>query len=274
MTDTASAEGIAANRELWDAWTTSHLASDFYDVEGFLAGRSRLKPLEVEEVGPVDGLDLVHLQCHFGLDTLSWARLGARVTGVDFSSVAIEAARDLGERAGLDATFVEASVDDARNALDGEFDVVVTGYGALNWLPDMGNWAEVVTSLLRPGGFLHLVEFHPMLFVFADGRVPAFERPYFHRSEPVVFEESGSYADPDAPVGGKQHEWNHPTSDVVTALVDAGLTLEFFHEHPAGANAPVHSQWLEWLVVDDDGRERAPHDALPMLYSLKARRPD
>lgn len=266
-------DALDANRALWDAWAPVHLASEFYDVEGFLAGGSRLEPLEVEEVGPVEGLDLVHLQCHFGLDTLSWARLGARVTGLDFSSVAIASARDLAERAGLDAHFVEASVYDAREVLDGLFDVVVTGYGALNWLPDVVRWAEVVASLLRPGGFVHLVEFHPILFVFADGKVPTFERPYFHRREPVVFEESGSYADRDADVRGAQHEWNHPVSDVVTALIDAGLVLEFLHEHPAGVEDPVHRQWLEWLVVDDDGYERAPHDSLPMLYSLKARRP-
>ena len=146
------------NRAWWDERVPIHTASEFYDVEGFLAGASTLRSFEPEEIGDVRGLTLVHLQCHFGLDTLSWARLGARVTGLDFSAPAMAFAAELADRAGLDAEWVVSDVMRADEALGGRrFDVVYTGLGALNWLEDIERWADVVRGLIAPGGRLHLV---------------------------------------------------------------------------------------------------------------------
>jgi SAM-dependent methyltransferase len=255
------------NRRWWDERVPIHVASDFYDVEGFKAGRSSLLPFVIEEVGDVAGRSLVHLQCHFGLDTLSWARLGAEVTGLDFSAPAVDAARSLATEAGIDAAFVAASLYDAQDALGGRrFDVVYTGIGALNWLPDLHRWAELVRGLLAPGGFLYLAEFHPIEWVFADDDLTV-ERDYFER-EPLVFEDPGTYADLDAKtVNDRTEEWQHPLSDVVTAVIDAGLVLELLHEH----DFTVTPRWP--LLEERDGLLRMPEGGprLPLMYSLRAR---
>jgi SAM-dependent methyltransferase len=194
MTDPTgdAADKIATNRALWDDRVPAHVASDFYDVDGFKAGRVAVEPFEIEEVGPVDGLDLVHLQCHFGLDTLSWARLGAQVTGLDFSEPAVAAARQLASDIGIDADFVASDVYDAVAALGGrQFDVVYTGLGALNWLPDIGRWAGVVEALLRPGGFLYLAEFHPFADTFSYQDL-TLEYSYWTGPEGIHSEGAGS----------------------------------------------------------------------------------
>ena len=157
------------NREMWDERVPIHVASELYDVEAFVAGRSSLRPFELAELPDVRGRTLVHPQCHFGEDTLSWARLGAHVTGLDFSGPAVVAARELAARCELEAEFVEANVYDASEALGGRrFDIVYTGLGALNWLPDIERWASVMASLVAPGGCLYLAEFHPFTHVFGD----------------------------------------------------------------------------------------------------------
>jgi len=223
---------INENRASWDERTAIHVNSAFYDVDGFLAGDSTLAPFEAQELGSVDGARLVHLQCHFGLDTLSWARLGAEATGVDISGAAIDAARALAERAGIDAEFVESDVYDARSKLEGTFDVVYTGHGALNWLPDLERWAEVVSSLLAPGGRFYIVEFHPILNVMDDDDLvldPTY--PFFFDPEGMTFDDDEDYADPQASlVHSRTHEWAHPVSEVVGSLIDAGLAIDALHE--------------------------------------------
>ena len=181
------------NREMWDERVPIHVASELYDVEAFVAGRSSLRPFELAELTDVGGRTLVHPQCHFGEDTLSWARLGAHVTGLDFSGPAIEAARELAERCDCEAEFVQANVYDSAEALGGRrFDIVYTGLGALNWLPDVERWADVMASLVAPDGCLYLAEFHPFSHVFGDDDLTV-EYPYFH-DEPFVFPNAGSYA--------------------------------------------------------------------------------
>jgi len=167
-------EYLAANRALWDEWTAIHETSSFYDLEAFKAGGSRLRDYEVDEVGDVTGKSLLHLQCHFGIDTLSWARLGARVTGADFSDRAIELGRSLAAELRLDATFVRSDLYDLPSVLDGQFDVVYTSRGVLGWLPDLGRWAGVVAHFLRPGGVFYMTEIHPVAqaFAFVDWPVP------------------------------------------------------------------------------------------------------
>ncbi|MGZ4718443.1 MAG: class I SAM-dependent methyltransferase [Acidimicrobiales bacterium] len=262
---------IGRNRALWDDRVPAHVASDFYDVDGFKAGRVTVEPFEIEEVGPVDGLDLVHLQCHFGLDTLSWARLGAHVTGLDFSEPAVAAARRLAADIGVDAQFVTSDVHDAVAALGGrQFDVVYTGLGALNWLPDMDRWAGVVEQLLRPGGFLYLAEFHPLGDVFAYQDLTV-AHSYWTGPEGMRSEGDGSYVETDDRFEHTESfEWNHPLSRVIGALLQRGLVLESFHEHPF----TLYRRW-PFLERRADGTYWMPDEMpqLPLIYSLKARKP-
>jgi SAM-dependent methyltransferase len=255
------------NRAWWDERVPLHVASDFYDVEAFKAGASTLRDFELEDVGDVSGRSLLHLQCHFGLDTLSWARRGARVTGLDFSEPAIEAACRLAAETDLDAEFVVASLDDAPATFgDRRFDVVYTGFGALNWLPDIRRWAEVVARLVVPGGFLYLSEFHPFSYVFSDDDLTV-EYDYFRR-EPLLFEDPGTYADPGAAtVSNRTEEWQHQLGQIVTAIIDAGLAIELLREHD-------YTLFPQWPFLEErDGVYRLPagHPRLPLMYSLRAR---
>ena len=176
-----------ANRRYWDGLVPRHFESEFYDVAGFKAGKSALKPTELEEIGDVRDRSLLHLMCHFGLDTLSWARLGARVTGVDFSGPAIKAARKLAEDCEIEAVFIESDVFKLPSRLDDQFDIVFTSYGVLFWLPDVVRWAQIVAQFLRPGGVFYIVEFHPVCGIF-EQRQGATDltvtRPYFTPDNP------------------------------------------------------------------------------------------
>jgi SAM-dependent methyltransferase len=222
-----------ANLAMWDERVPIHLRSDFYDLNGFRDNRDQLRGFEIDEVGEVSGKQLLHLQCHIGTDTLSWAQRGAVVTGLDFSGPAVAAARVLASELGFEpgqARFVQADVYDAPKVLDGElYDIVYTGLGALCWLPDMPRWARTVASLLAPGGFLYLAEFHPVGFCLGpDGT--AFDADYI-RSGAIVADESGTYADPSAETQyNRSVWWQHTLGDVVSAVAAAGLRLEFLHE--------------------------------------------
>ena len=265
------------NRSWWDERVPIHVGSAFYDVDGFRGGGSTLRPFECEEVGDVTGKRLAHLQCHFGLDTLSWARAGASVAGLDFSGPAIEAATKLADETGLDARFVQADVYDAVEVLGANaFDIVYTGFGAINWLPDIDRWAEVVASLLAAGGFLYLAEFHPFTWVFdEDTETIAFD--YFHDAEGVTFgeEAEGTYADLEVPTrNNATREWAHTLADVVTAALKAGLTVELLSEHdytlfPRFSDLELDREFLSAGVVY---RQPAGKPRLPLMYSLRARR--
>ncbi|MBA4861299.1 methyltransferase domain-containing protein [Streptomyces sp. PSKA54] len=247
------AEWRAANRANWDERVPIHVAGPFYDLPGFVAGKDTLRAFELAEVGVVSGKTLLHLQCHIGLDTLSWARRGATVTGLDFSAPAVDVARGLAAQIGADtAQFVTADVYDAVHALDAQtFDIVYTGFGALCWLPDIARWAQTAAALVAPGGFLYLAEFHPFADVLAeDGRTV--ENDYFQR-DPIVVDAPGTYADPSAVTTATLTvEWLHGIGDVVSALAAAGLRLEFLHEHDSG-----HFRFPTGLRV-------------PQVYSLRA----
>jgi SAM-dependent methyltransferase len=256
---------LEVNREMWDERVPIHVASSLYDVEAFVAGRSSLRAFELAELPDVRGRTLVHPQCHFGEDTLSLARLGAQVTGLDFSAPAIAAARDLAARCELDAEFVEANVYDAAEALGGRrFDIVYTGVGAINWLPDIERWARVMASLTAPGGSLYLAEFHPLTNVFGDDLTVV--SPYFSE-RPFELAKPGSYADPDAATThDRTVEWHHGIGAVVSAVIGAGFELEFLHEHD-------HTLFARWpFLVGERGSFRMPEGmpSLPLLYSLRA----
>lgn len=257
-------ERVEANRRMWDERVPIHVGSRFYDVEGWKAGRTPhlVAPFEDAEIGAVDGLRLCHLQCHFGMDTLTFARRGATVVGVDFSAAAIETARALAVEVGLAdrATFVQATVEDARHHVEGDFDVVYASWGWNVWLPDLAAWARTVASLLKPGGFLYCADHHPVVH---DPGMPV---AYFAR-EPFLDDSSGTYADVDAPTReNESYEWQHPIGEIVTAVAEAGLRIEFLHEHPL-----LVWQQVGAMVQGDDGMWRLPGDPLPLSFSLKAR---
>jgi len=266
----------AANRRNWDERARVHAASEFYGLDRYRDDAVHLSDVvafDRARVGDVAGRRLLHLQCHIGTDTLSWARLGAEVTGLDFSGASIAVARRLFADTGTPGRFVEADVYDAAEVLDGPFDVVYTGVGALPWLDDLAAWARVVAGLLAPSGRLHLTEGHPMLETIddQDGHDGLRLRyPYFRSATPVRWDEDFTYTDnPLGPISsGEHYEWPHSVSEVLTSLLDAGLRLTSFEEHTG----------IFWAALPDmmheDGMWRLPpeqRDLLPLMYSLSAR---
>ncbi|MEJ1159779.1 class I SAM-dependent methyltransferase [Prosthecomicrobium sp. N25] len=268
---------LEANRLNWDERAGLHATdrTGSYRIADVLAGRSSLHAIEAAEIGDVRGLDLVHLQCHIGLDTISLAHFGARATGLDFSPKAIEAARDFARRAGRpDVRFVEGDVYAAPDRPGETYDRVFTGWGALNWLPDIERWAAVVARLLRPGGYLYLIESHPITcgaLADRDG-VPTPTYPWRDPPEkPVASDMTHTYTGDARPlVNTRNYEWTHPISEVVTALLGAGLRLEMLREHDRVA-------WKAYPTLVEDGvdlwRFPAGGPSLPLAYSLRARRP-
>jgi SAM-dependent methyltransferase len=266
---TAADSWLDVNCANWDERVAIHLDSNFYDVPGFLAGRSTLRPQECAELGDVGGKRLVHLQCHFGLDTLSWARKGAEVLGIDFSPAAIDAARSIAKQAELTAHFECADVYGIDPGFDGTFDIVYTGLGALCWLPDIDRWARVVARLLKPGGELYLHEFHPFEWIF-DERETQAKYDYFTAPAGLHIDLPGSYADPAATTRHNATvQWNHGIGAVVTALVQAGLHIRSLVEH----DGSVVQRWP--FMVKQEGGWRMPpgRSNLPLLYTLRAGRP-
>ena len=264
-------EFLENNRSLWNGWTRLHKPSRFYDIERFKAGKSSLEPLELAEVGDVAGKSLLHLQCHFGMDTLSWARLGAQVTGVDFSDEAVRLASALAAELNIPARFVRSNVYDLPQHLgDERFDIVYTSYGVLAWLPDLYAWAEVIAHCLKPGGFFYVVEFHP-LFEMLDDAGARFAYPYFGAPRPLELRATGSYAAREATdFEHEEFNWPHPLSEVINAVVRAGLRLEYVHEFDYVWHAAAYTHLDEF--EPGKGRVRGPMGLLPHMFSLRARR--
>jgi len=261
----------ALNRAWWEERVPLHTASDFYDVDGFVAGRDSLQPLELEALGDVTGLDLVHLQCHFGMDTLSWWRHGARVAGLDFSGAAIAAATELAGRIdATDARFVEADVYDAVETLGADYDIVYQGVGSLTWHPDLDRFAGIVDALLRPGGRYFLLERHPVVELFDDAGERLEHGYFFDPAGQVWGEDGGSYADLDAVT---QHdrtlEFRHHLSEVFGAFLGKGFALERFDEHPY----TVFPMW-PWLEEREGHTWWAPEGRQPppMMFSVLFRK--
>lgn len=259
----------AANRARWDESVAIHAASEFYGVDRFLAGESTLLDLDRESVGPVAGKSLLHLQCHFGLDTLSWAREGASVTGLDFSPPAIVKARELAVQAGLESRFVESELYDAPQALNERFDIVYVNLGALTWLPDIREWARICAGFLSPGGFLYVHDVHPLLFSLDDERddLLAIRYPYFEQTEPLRFESHGDYTEANIKFEHTDtYDWPHSLSEIVGSILDAGLTLESLREH----DWTVYNA-LPNMVESPRGIWRLPANPIPLAFSLRAR---
>jgi SAM-dependent methyltransferase len=256
---------LAINRANWDDRVPIHVASDFYDVAAFKSGSCTIRPFELLEVGDVTGRDLVHLQCHFGLDTLSWARRGARATGLDLSEAAVAQAGRLAEETGVAARFVAADVYDAPEALGETYDIVYSGIGALVWLPDLTRWARTVARLLRPGGFLYLAELHPFADILDEETGTTVTNDYFHRG-PQVWKFPYSYAGDEILEHDTSVQFQHGLGEVISAVAQAGLRIEFVHEHD-------HTLFARFgTLVQDGPGYRLPEGSprVPLMYSLRA----
>lgn len=250
-------EYLKHNQKYWDARTPLNESSVFYDLSSFLMGESSLKAPELEALGDVNGKSLLHLQCHFGMDTLSWARLGAKTTGVDFSGAAIARARELSEQIGIRADFVQSDVLRLDEKLKGNFDLVFSSYGALKCLPDIRKWAQIVSHFLRKDGTFFIVDFHPMLQMF-DTDSLSLQQSYFNENEP-------NEPDPGSEGTGREYVWNHSLAEITQALLDEGLQLLEFQEYPYTV-----FPWPEGVVNVMDNKYAWPQlPALPMLFSLK-----
>ncbi|MDQ1256720.1 MAG: hypothetical protein QG656_1319 [Candidatus Hydrogenedentes bacterium] len=260
MADLQSQDYFEKNKAKWNAYTPIHAASKFYDLESFKRGKCSLFHVERDEVGEVLGKTLLHLQCHFGMDTLSWARLGADVVGVDFAEEAIRLARQLASELNIPARFVCSNVYDLTEQLHEQFDVVFTSSGVLCWLPDLRKWAEVAAHFVKPGGFFYIHEFH----FAAEAREGG---DYFTDGRPELYEETGTYAELDSPVFTQGAEWRHTLGDIVSALIAAGLRLEYLHEWPHSVCpfSPDMKQGSDGGWYDGMRPNR-----FPLMFSLKA----
>lgn len=261
---------MEANRRDWDRRVAVHQRSDFYDLDGFRAGRSTLRSIELDLLGDVAGRSLLHLQCHFGMDTLSLARLGAHVTGVDFSEPAIAAARSLAQELELPARFIHSNLYDLTRVLHQQFDLVFTSYGVLCWLPDLRRWARVIARFLRLGGSFVIVDDHPIIGSIeeVEGRLEAVQSMF--RTEANEFVSTGTYADPTVllePLAA--YDWSWTVAGMVSALLDAGLRIERLRELPV-------SGWRRYpsMTLDREGWWRLPGDPLPLLVACRATKPD
>lgn len=254
-----------ANKILWNKRTAVHKNSSFYDLPSFLNGATSLKKIELDELGDVRGKKILHLQCHFGMDTLSLARMGATVTGIDLSDDAIDEARKLNEQSGLHAQFICCNVYDLPQHLNEQFDIVFTSYGVIGWLPDLVLWAQIINQFLRPCGFFYMAEFHPVVWMLDEefGKV----KYYYHNHELIETDSEGTYTDRYANINAKEYAWNHSISEVLNALLQQGLLLKFFNEF-SYSPFPCFNN----LVEGSDGNWRVKdlEDKIPMVYSLKA----
>ena len=263
---------FAANRRTWDERVGIHLAdrTGFYAVDAVRAGIDHLGPIERAEIGELRGLSLLHLQCHFGLDSLALARRGAKVTALDFSPAAIAAAHDLARECELDVRFVEGNVYDTPDLVAGSFDRVFVTWGALCWLPDVARWARVVGRMLRPGGQLYLAEGHPSIMPLEEreGRLEICHAWRIASDKPLVIDETVTYTgDPQPMQSTRTYEWIHPLSSVIGGLLDAGLRLDWLHEHEI-----IPWRAFPMMVEAPQRMFRMPpgHPPLPLAYSLQA----
>lgn len=258
---------LETNKRLWNQKTPFHKESSFYNIEEFKKKQDSLNFIELEELGDVKGKSLLHLQCHFGMDTLSWAKRGAKVTGVDFSEEAIQLADALMNELHIPARFICADVLELQKYLAEVFDIVFTSYGVICWLPDLQPWAATVARFLKPGGTFYMIETHPAAMMF-DTKEMKIMYSYFNEN---VIEETvqGTYADTQAPIMHKEYTWNHSLSDVLNALIREGLQIELFNEYPFYLyNCFPDMEEIEegrWVFEKAKGK-------LPHLFSVRAKK--
>lgn len=254
---------LEINKTSWNKRTASHLTSDFYDVDGFLKGRTSLKSIELDLLGDIRGKRILHLQCHFGQDTISLGRLGANVTGVDFSDRAIESAKKLAEQADINATFICCDLYDLPNHLTEQFDIVFTSYGTIGWLPDIEKWANIVSNFLKPNGKFVFAEFHPVVWMF-DDNFENVKYKYFN-SQAIIETESGTYADKTADIHQEYVTWNHGMAEVISSLLNNDIQLTSVKEYDYSPydcfSGTVEFEPEKYRIEKLD-------DKIPMVYSL------
>jgi len=254
------------NRESWNELTKLHAESSFYDLEGYKNGESSLNPIELEELGDIKGKKLLHLQCHFGMDTLSLAREGANVTGVDMSDTSIEKAKELASELNISAKFIRSNVYEIENVLNDTFDIVYTSYGAINWLNDLDKWAQLIAKYLKSGGVFYMVEFHP--FVYSMNDEFEISESYF-KTKAIETTIDKSYTDnSDVKNQNLKHvEWHHSLSEVVNSLIKSGLKIELLNEYPY----QVYNCFPNLMEMEKGKWVSDKHgDKIPYLYSIKA----
>jgi SAM-dependent methyltransferase len=259
---------LEINKTAWNKKTPVHIGSKFYDMPAFLRGESSLKSLELGLLGDVSGKRILHLQCHFGQDTLCLARMGAAVTGVDLSDVAIQKARELEDELKLGATFINCDLYSLKDHLRGTFDIIFTSYGTVGWLPDLNRWADIVQHFLKPGGSFVMVEFHPLVWMF-DETFKEVVYSYFNTGA-IVEKVDGSYADFAADISYETVSWNHPVSEILQSLLDAKLRLTEFKEWDYSPYACFRD-----VNEDEPGVYRIKHwgRKMPMVYGIKSVKP-
>ena len=258
-------KAFETNRESWNNKVASHAASDFYDLEGFKKGASSLNKYELEALGDVSGKSLLHLQCHFGQDTLSWSRMGADCTGIDLSEEGIKLAEKLSCELELETKFVCCNVLDVSNHISEKFDIIFSSYGTIGWLPNLEPWAKMIFERLKPNGVFYIVEFHPIAWMFDYTTNPP-KLEYGYMQKEAIYEEyEGTYADSKSKLISKEYGWNHSLSEVISSLIKAGLKIELFKEHDASPYDIFPN-----LKKDNEGMFVMPNKLYPLIFEIKA----
>jgi len=253
------------NKNTWNKKVVIHAESEMYKMEAFKAGESSLMPYELKALGDVNGKSLLHLQCHFGQDTLSWTRMGAKCVGVDLSDEGIKLAMALSSELNLEAKFVCCNVLDTSQHVSETFDIVYTSYGVIGWLPDLKPWAKMISERLKVGGTFYIVEFHPILWMYdyIDGKSTM--KYHYNRKEVIYDEYEGTYANQASKMVSKEYGWNHGLSEVVNALIEAGLQIDYLNEYDESPYDVFPD--LEKL---DNGMYKMKNQLFPMLFEIKA----
>lgn len=258
-------EAFDTNRNTWNQKVAVHAESDFYNMKAFKEGQTSLNRYEIEALGDLSGKSLLHLQCHFGQDTLSFSRMGAKCTGVDLSDKAVALAEQLNTELALDARFVCCNVLDTSKHISETFDVVFTSYGTIGWLPDLRPWAQMISERLKVGGIFYIVEFHPIAWMF-DYTVSPPEMKYgYHQKEAIYEEYEGTYGDTNSKMTSKEYGWNHSLSEIISSLLEAGLEITNFKEHDASPYDIFPD-----LVKNDEGFFEMKTKRYPLLFEIKA----
>ena len=260
-----SMDYLNINKQTWNNKTDVHIASEFYNVKGFLNGKSTLNAIELELLGDVSNKSTLHLQCHFGQDSMTLTRMGAKVTGVDLSDKAIERAREFASKLNLDTNFVCCDVYETPKFIEEKFDIVFTSYGTIGWLPDLDKWSKVVSHFLKPDGIFIMADFHPVVWMFDNDFNEVFYN-YFN-VEPIIENESGTYADKNSGLIAETISWNHPISEILNALISNGLEINSFNEFDY---SPYNCFNETEEFSPNKFRIKKFENKIPMVYSIKA----
>lgn len=258
---------LEINKKLWDDKTDIHYNSEFYDVESFISGRNSLNSIEMELLGDISGKSILHLQCHFGQDSISLARMGARVTGVDLSEQSVKRAKELNELTKTDVSFLLSDVYKVHEKLDNQFDIVFTSYGTVGWHPDLSKWANIIQKFLKPRGMFLIVDFHPVVWMFSDD----FREIQYKYSdpEPIIEEYTGTYTDRNADINCKSLCWNHGLADIANSLIKKGLKINDFQEY---FYSPYDCFQNTVEIENGKFQIKGLEGKIPMLYSIVAKK--